>query len=101
MTEISCTPFHDNCPKLILEKLIRALKYTSKVYLLTHGAPILLFKFKELKNKPIQVIKNYLSIVIKSMGFLCGYILTCRIFHCYVYGKLLGRINCKKSILII
>ncbi len=95
MEELSCLPYHDNCNKVIFDKLISALKFTSKVYLVTHGAPIILFKFKELMKRPVQVIKKYIDSVLRSMGFLTGYIMTCRIFHCFVYSKLLKRMDCK------
>jgi len=92
---IDCQDFHDDCFKTCSTKLIDAIKYTSKLYAIAHGAPLLIFKFKELKARPIQTLYRLADSIVRSMGFLCGYIMTIRIFHCYVFSKLLHRFNCK------
>ena len=90
-----CKHYHDDCVKMQFVKLKSALNYTLKVYSITHGIPLLLFKYKEFQNKPFETIKKYIISVLKSMGFLSTYIMSIRFFMCYVFSKFLGEITCK------
>jgi hypothetical protein len=90
----NCKLYHDNCEKALLIKLIQALKYTFKVYALTHGVPILIFKLKELKKSPVESLKKYLIAVACSMFFLSGYIMSIRSFHCYIHSRPWGKYSC-------
>lgn len=70
--------------KIILEKLIAVLKYTSKIYSIVHGVPILLFskKRQELMKDPKSVILRFLKKVLQSMSFIGTFIVSGRILIC-------------------
>lgn len=93
---INCKDFHDDCFKLCTNKFVAAVKYTLKIYGIAHGIPLLIFKLKQLRARPVETLTKYCDNVLRSMGFLGTYIMSMRIFHCYIYSGLLGRFNCKK-----
>jgi hypothetical protein len=68
----------------LLEKLIAVLKYTSKIYSIVHGVPILIFskKRQELMKDPKSVILKFLTKVLQSMSFLGTFILSMRALTC-------------------
>ena len=84
----NCHMFHNNCQTIAINKLIAAIKYTLKIYSITHGLPLLLFKRKDLKNQPVKTLRKYIISVFKSMGFLITYIMSIRLFHCLVFSRL-------------
>lgn len=92
---IDCRQYHDSCELSVINKLIQALKYTFKIYSFAHGIPMIIFKNKEILSKPIESITKLIDSILRSMCFLSTYIISIRIFHCYVYSKLLGRFDCK------
>lgn len=92
---INCLDYHDSCSKICFNKLIAVIKYTFKVYTIAHGVPLLIFKLNHLKTRPVEVILKFFDNVLRSMGFLGGYIMSMRLFHCFVYSRLLGRFSCK------
>lgn len=92
---INCKDFHDSCFDACTSKLIEAFKYTLKIYSIAHGVPLLIFKLKQLKSRPYETLVKYFDNVVRSMGFLGSYIMSMRLFHCFVYSRMLGRFSCK------
>ena len=85
---LNCNLYHDSCKQAAINKLLDAIRYTLKIYSLTHGLPLILFRRKDLKYNPLLTIRKYLISILKSMSFLCVYIMAIRMFHCLVYSKL-------------
>ena len=85
MSDILCYQFHDSCKKELLYKLIDSLKYTLRLYLIAHGGPTLVYKYKELFNYPLKVLKDLAWKICRSSLFLGGYTVLCRIVLCSCY----------------
>jgi len=86
---MSCYDFHENCPLQIFHKAISTFKYVLRVYAIAHGIPTILFRWKKLTNEPKKTILELLIKMAKSMGFLGGFILGCRVVAC-CYCNLTG-----------
>ena len=79
---MSCYDFHENCLTQICNKSVSTFKYVLKVYTLAHGLPTLIFKWNNLKRYPLKTIYELVIKIIKSMGFLGGFIMGCRLVTC-------------------
>ena len=88
---MDCTMFHDSCLQALLKKVIDVSKYTLKIYTIAHGLPALIFKNKELLKNPTSFFAKLIPSILKSCGFLSGFVLSMRIFHCYIHYRLVGK----------
>ena len=69
-----CSHCHQNsCWNFPLEKMDTCTPKFAKTYFVIHLIPLLLFKRKELRNKPWPTIKQFLIGFLKSMAFIEWY----------------------------
>jgi len=87
---MSCHDYHNGCLIQIFHKLVSSIKYVFKVYTFVYGVPTILFNWKKIINEPLKTFKDFALKVIRSMGFLGGYIMVCRVVAC-TYHNLTGR----------
>jgi hypothetical protein len=91
---IDCSPFHESCLRVNLNKLFTVLKYTFRVYVLVHGVPMLLSKSKRtaLLKQPLSSLKKLLKSILLSMCFLGGFVMVTRSFSC-IFANLRGKFD--------
>ena len=72
--DYDCSHVHKNsCWSFPLEKMDICTPKFAKTYFVIHLIPLLLFKRKELRNKPWPTIKQFLIGFLKSMAFVEWY----------------------------
>ena len=82
-----CQELHNNsCVVHNLVKVINIIKASGKMYFLVHLIPVLLFKRKQLKKKPVHTIVKMLLGWMRSVAFVCTYALVSRIGYCNMSG---------------
>ncbi len=79
---MSCYDYHSSCIQQNINKIGSTFKYVLKMYSIAHGIPTLIFRWNELKTQPLKTLYHLLVRMLKSMGFLGGFIISCRVVTC-------------------
>ena len=91
----TCNHFHDNhclIPQIV--KFLNIFKNTYKMYFFVHLIPLILYKRKDMKNKPLKTIVKFVLGWLRSMFFVCSFALLSRYAWCSGTGN--GNVNYSK-----
>lgn len=92
--DYGCRIYHDSCAVEALKKFLTIIKYTFRIYLVAHSAPNILYakKRQEFFKNPFEFLIKLLKQILRSMGFMSGFVMAMRIFPC-VYKHYVGNVD--------
>ncbi len=80
-----CSCYHSNisCNSRIQQKFLLVMTALLKINVPIHVIPAVLFKTKDLKERPIKTFKKLLGNLAKSVLFLTTFVMTIFLLQCY------------------
>ena len=70
---VSCSNFHyGSCEFKACHRMLRMMKTFAMFYGPAHVLPVLIFKLKQLKRDPVNILKHLIESIIRSVCFGCS-----------------------------